>query len=347
MKSITKWLAAVSVVALWSCGETTKPPDGGTSTCSSDATCATKQMCHPVSKRCVPTCDTAMDCPSASQSCAAVMGSTSKTCQCTGDGMCGASQVCQPFGLCTAKCAGASDCPSSYTCDTASGKCKLPSDPCGFGADAGTCTGGKLCDFAAGMCITAATCSTSNPQPDTCGYGNACVGTSCASAVSRPTCGNYTSANPAPSFNPATSTGPIIYKVGPAMPAVPTTNCFKGLTAAAWSLDLYRTDASNFPMQATALGGIWYVRTDGTRIDLTSMGFPASYYVANGKNASVRVYICGDVAPSLAVGFYLTGGNEVCTTASAGTTYAGTTDCTTNPQCGAGKTCNTANGTCM
>ncbi len=329
---------------LAACGGLLPTPDagGGDGTCSSDSSCKTSEVCHPVAKVCVAKCNSTSDCPSASLSCAALSGTSAKVCQCSSDGMCGLTEVCQPYSLCTAKCTSTS-CPSGYTCDSASGKCATPSAPCGFGADAGTCATGKLCNYAAGMCEAAGSCSSSSPQPDTCRYSQQCSGSTCASAVSRPACSNFnTTGGTMASFNPATSSGPIIYAVRAPSPAVPTSVCLKGLQGLSWQLDLYRTD-TDFPAQLTALGGIWYVRSDGVKSDLTA-GLPASYYTANGKNASLRVYICGNVTATTVAGYYLTDGNEVC--ADNGTLFSGSTNCTNDPQCGPGKTCTVATGTC-
>ena len=59
------WLTAAVALALTvGCGDLTGS-DGG-SGCTSDTSCSTGDMCHPVLKTCVPTCTGSGDCPSTS-----------------------------------------------------------------------------------------------------------------------------------------------------------------------------------------------------------------------------------------------------------------------------------------
>ena len=352
------WLfAAVSVADFGlACGDI-GPNDGG-SGCTTDSSCGTGKMCHPLLKTCIPTCTGSGDCPSTAKTCRTFSGADPGDagtalafCQCATDALCGGGNtVCMAATkTCENKCT-ASSCWGGATCNTTTGQ--WGSGGTDGGSDGGTASCGynpstlctvspnTFCDWATLTCKAPATCSTANVQPDTCGYGGYCASGSC-SQVRLPTCANFTPpGGKTPTWMP-NSTGPIIYTIDP--DSSPTTAyCFKGFFVTSMYLNAYRTDASNFPAQLTALGGIWYVDSNGNQQDLTA-GLPGSAYVPNGKQMRLRAYLCAPTSASFNAGYYLTGGNEVCVATPAGT--AGTTNCTTNAQCGS-KTCNTGTGTC-
>lgn len=349
------WLGAAVFLAVFTlaCGEPT-PSDGG-SGCTTDSSCGTGKMCHPVKKECVPTCTGGSDCPSTAKTCATFAGAAAGDggtalafCQCATDALCGGgSTVCMAATkTCEPKCTSTS-CWGGAACNATSGQCGAGGTDAG--ADAGTCSyepsvlcsGTNFCDYTTNTCRAPATCNAANPQPDTCGYSSFCSSGTCGQ-VRLPTCANFTPpGGKTPVFNPRTSTGPVIYRVDDDT-APNAAVCFRGFFVHSMYLNVYRTDASLFPAQMSALGGIFYVNSTGNQQDLTG-GLPASYYVPNGKNMRLRVYLCAPTAASFNAGYYLTGGNEVCPASSGGT--AGTTACTSTAQCGS-KTCNTGTGIC-
>ncbi len=102
--------------------------------CQSDAYCGSGYLCHPVTKTCVVTCESASDCPSSAKSCASTTGATRSFCQCSTDSLCGSSSVCQPTSkLCAPSCVSDDECGTSgQTCERASGRCQAA--PVGYDA---------------------------------------------------------------------------------------------------------------------------------------------------------------------------------------------------------------------
>lgn len=359
-------LAAVTLATFVACGDP-GPNDGG-SGCTSDSSCGTGKMCHPLLKTCLPTCTGGSDCPSTAKTCRTFSGrdpgdagTELPFCQCSTTALCGASTVACMANThtCENKCTSNSGCWGG-TCNTTTGECSGG----GGGGDGGTdggascsynptaippsevrCTGSAamFCNWATNQCVAPAACSGAS-QPGTCGYGAFCGGSAC-DQIHMPTCANFTPPGGAtPTWTPV-STGPIIWKIDTdSSPA--TANCFKGFFNHSMYINAYRTDA-DFPTQLSALGGIFYIDGNGGSQDLTA-GLPGSYYVRDGTNARqmrLRVYLCAKTATAFSAGYRLTNGNESCPTTTGGT--AGTTNCTGNGQCGGGGwTCNTGTGVC-
>ena len=348
-------LAAVSVVVFAACGDLT-PTDGG-SGCTSDSSCGTGKMCHPIQKVCIATCTGGSDCPSTAKTCDVMTGTTSKFCQCATDQLCGGgSTVCMAqTRTCESKCT-ATSCWAGASCNTTTGQCSgggndggtdggVDAGVCNYGTPPATevlCSGSSFCNYFTHQCMGPPTCTSSNVQPDTCGNGGFCSSGNTCGEVYLPSCPAFTpGTGKTPVFDPTVNTGPVIWKIeDDAAPR--TANCFQGFYIHSMYLNAYKTDGSNFPAQLTALSGIWYVKPDGSQLDLTA-GLPASYYVPSGKMMRLRVYLCAQTSSSFTAGYYMTGGNEVCAVTSGGT--AGTTPCTSSAQCGT-LTCDTGTGIC-
>lgn len=328
---VLAFAAAAAVGAFVGCGDPGSGADAGDGSCTSDATCGTGLACHPVTKKCTATCTGGSDCPSSAKTCAAINGSAKSFCQCSTDALCGGSLVCSTLSKqCVSKCTSNAACPSGATCDADAGQCIGATVDAGTdagttdaGVDAGaactlgSCTGGKLCNFTTGACETAAACSTTNVQPDTCGYAGFCSGTSC-DQVGLASCVNFQQTSSMPTFNPRTSTGPIIYGYvdetidDAAFCGAPGTN----IIAYTVTLKAYRTDA-DWPAQTAALPGFFYVKSDGTKTSAVGSMRPSGY-VHTGKSATFKVTLCSTVTSNLGAGFVFDNGNETCVIAAGG-----------------------------
>ena len=279
-----KTAALAASLALAACGSLPNLFDSGTPGCS----CTASQVCHPVTNTCVATCTSASTCPSASQTCSELAGTTSKVCSCTSDNMCGLTEVCQGWGQCAAKCTGASSCPSGYTCNSTSGVCSKPG-----GNDAGM------------------TCTATNQQPDNCGYGRVCqTGGACQDAQ-KGTCSNFSGTHSTSSWTPASGTGPVIYSH---VDENPDDNgaCTAGT---AFTVTLRAYTSGTFPANKSNLPGFKYVTTTGTEIDIPSMLLQQANYTVSTdmKHATMKFTLCSTVAmTSIQAGFYFTGGNPYC-----------------------------------
>jgi hypothetical protein len=223
---------------LSACGE---GGEGG-STCTGDTDCGTGEICHPVAKQCVQTCDQASDCPDYAKTCEGVDVPTdggtatgTKICKCSTDQICagslGETVVCSDeFKICMTKCGSNADCPAGYDCETGTGECKKAgaatctpactanqvcdtsgaTPTCVAKCGQGTCTGGRICNFETGACETASSCAAANPQPDVCTYGQICQSSTCAE-VPKTTCANFGNTHTDPWG--AGFTGAIVYEL--------------------------------------------------------------------------------------------------------------------------------------
>ncbi len=312
--------SAAVVFLIVACGTTPTPSSG----CSTDADCGTGKMCHPLLKSCLATCTGSVDCPSSAKTCATFAGAAASDggalafCQCSTDALCGASQVCQDTSskICTAKCAADADCGTGVKCNTTTGKCGgASSTDAGTKTDAGTATDAGV------------TCNSSN-EPDVCGYGNVCTSTNSCEALADGTCANVTaakdptdtSANPRarPTWTPANGTGPVVYNI-----VDEATNdngaCGGGAAdhPATVTVYAYAQSGFTFPAQRSALPGFWYFNSNGKPIDVTANFDPTDtkkgYTVSSdGKNASIRLTLCGSAVNPLPAAFGFTNGNAEC-----------------------------------
>jgi len=335
MKSVIHGLwvsAAISFALTVGCGEL---PNNNTS-CTSDSSCSSGEMCHPILKKCIPSCTGSGDCPSSAKTCATITGQAfdadagvSAFCQCATDALCNGGSsgtlVCMTATkTCETKCASSSDCPTGYTCDTATGQCSGGGGQDGGTSCAGTdwdsCGTGQVCNFTTNFCATPGACSTANAQPDTCGFGGFCASGTC-SQVHKPTCANFTPpGGKTPVFDPRTtaSPAPIIYKYDD-LSADDTGFCPSGTNAFSVMLYAYRTDA-DWPAVLSAVPGFFYVKTDGSETSATSQIRPMSGYTPNGRAATFKATFCSQtITSNLQVGFYFTNGNEFCAIAAQGT----------------------------
>lgn len=274
-----------------------------------------------------------------------------KFCQCTDTKFCtgensGSSTICNKNSfLCEVKCGSDADCSGGRTCDTVSGECRgtLPGGGTDGGTDGGTptctpaCTATQYCDttgttptcvnkctlgscttgtcnLTTGKCDAVKTCTDNNAQPDVCSYGQWCKGTACAD-VPPATCSNITNHSPAITFDPATSTGPVIFSVTKTTqdpnqwcqdPAAPDNIRV--------SLRAYNKNGATWPAQKSGVSGFFYVKVAGTDVDATTLVRPSGYTLQNGdKVATFLVNFCVPSSQTnLQIGFYFTGGNPFC-----------------------------------
>ncbi len=187
----------------------------------------------------------------------------------------------------------------------------------GVACTLGSCGATRTCNFTTGACQAASTCTTVNPQPDTCGYAGFCGSTTCAQ-VKPPTCSNFQQPGSMPSFNPRTNTGPIIYGFvdetidDASFCGAPGSN----IISYSLTLNVYRTDV-DWPLATTALPGFFYVKTDGTKVSAVTMMRPSGYRPV-GKTATFKVTLCSQATSNVSAGFYFDNGNEMCALAASG-----------------------------
>ena len=280
--------------------------DKGADTCTTNADCAGTEICHPTSNVCVATCSSASDCPDTAKTCAPLGGSgadaTKNICKCSTDVLCnggtGSSStdlVCSNLDrVCVTKCSSNANCGTGRTCNTGTGQCEQG----GGGNPGGTCTG---------------------EGQSTCSYGQFCSSSRCTPAPVAPTtCENFTSNRP--SWDPASSTGPVIYQVSRIRYEVGSGNCNPmggAPDAFILSVRAYRTDA-DWPATRAGLSGFFYVTTAQARFNVVDSGLlvPGTGYnrnPANSKDAEFQVYLCRPTgSQNLQVGFFFTNGNPVC-----------------------------------
>jgi hypothetical protein len=310
----TFWmLTALSAMSLVMTG---CPEDGGGSvTCSSDTDCLESEICHPTAKACVTTCTSSADCPDSAKTCAAVTtGSTTQVCQCSTDALCNtdraeADLVCSTLDkVCAPKCAADLDCGTGRTCDTATGQCKA--GPTGVDCTFGSCTAAnQVCNSTTNKCEAAATCT--GTAQGTCAYGQFCNGTTCAQPA-KPTCSNLAS-KPAASFTPASGTGYIVYGVEK-REFGGTTGCGTGTQRVIPRISFYTKDGT-LPAGEEGLNGGFYVTVNGNEIGLVPANMLNYTRAADGKSATVDVFLCADDAiSSINLAFFFTGGNGFCST---------------------------------
>lgn len=301
------WLsAAASVVFAMGCGGD-DTPDGGSGACSTDATCGSGKACHPILKTCVATCSGSSDCPSSEKTCAKIANSAASFCTCSTNELCAAAvgnNICNSATRqCSAKCT-ANSCPSGFTCNTTSGDCAAG------GTDAGT---------DAGVTDAGVACTSTNFEPDVCGYANVCYTNNlCDAASNDTTCANIASSN-FPGWNPASSTGPVIFNVTD--DADVAAGC-TGATDVAFTTTVYAYAGPNYTFPATigaATQLTYYTSTGAVRpvnnvlVGSTSNAW-SGYTIDNGgKNVSVKMTLCAPAGTTaLTAGFAFSGGNAYC-----------------------------------
>lgn len=312
--------------------------DGGTG-CASDSACSATETCHPVLRRCLPTCSGSSDCPDSQKTCATFTGlppgnaaGLRAFCQCATDALCDRGApglLCQPLTkVCDFRCT-AGSCPGGAPCDTATGKCGATVSDAGV-PDAGSsctfgaCPGGRVCDPASEACIAPPRCSTANPQPDVCAYGFICAGVGCAEAPRTGLgCPNFANVVTPTLWNPVglrSGAGPVTVDV--ANRTDDATFCASNAVPFSGRHQLYAAPlalgGTNFPAAGAMLpaGFINYVRSDGQVIDVQRPAlFRSSGYVVSRdlKNLTLDFTLCLPAGTTSATaGFYAEGGNAVC-----------------------------------
>jgi hypothetical protein len=287
--------AAMGLLMFVACGE--GGGDGVGASCTSDASCPSGEICHPDAKVCVKTCTAGTDCPDSAKNCAAISGTnTTKICKCTTDQLCaggatmGSSAICSDlFDVCMTKCGSNTDCPSGTICQTSSGEC-------------GTTLG--------------ATCSTTDPQPAICSYGQYCTGT--CQAVPPATCSNFTVSGHGTSWSATSSSGPIIYSLTQSG-GFPNTlgGCNPGQSSARVHLRAYRTSSTFSTTDPQAvLNELHYVLENGTESSSKPYVVPSSYVLSNNnRNAEFDLGFCPpDTVGQFTAGLHFVDGNEACVT---------------------------------
>jgi len=280
--------------------------DKGSDTCTTNADCAGTEICHPTSNVCVATCSSASDCPDTAKTCAPLGGSgadaAKNICKCSTDVLCNGGTgskstdlVCSNLDrVCVTKCSSNANCGTGRTCNTGSGQCEQGG---GGGGTGGTCTG---------------------TGQSTCAYGDYCNNATCADAPLAPTtCSNFPASN-RPSWDAASSTGPVIYQVSRITYQAGSSYCAASAPDAfIVSVRAYRTDA-DWPATRGNLSGFFYVTTETRSFDVVGQGLlvPNTGYnrsTTNPRDAEFQVYLCRPAnSQQIQVGFYFTGGNPVC-----------------------------------
>jgi len=280
---MTASLAAAALFAA-SCGR------GNVGECETDDDCESGFVCHTGAAVCVASCETEADCEDARYpSCAAIPGTTDTlACLCS-ESSCGEGQVCSTtLSVCLTTCTTDSNCGSGEVCDTESGTC-VPGTPAGT------------------------ECSNTKAQPDVCAYGEYCnASNTCADVALVSTCANFSSHGA--TFNPTTSTGPVIYEVTKKSYAADAAFCGAGNpTRVQVTVKAYSKDA-DFPATDATLEsgtgpfGLHYVLENGSEGEVAITG-----YTRSGKTATFTMNFCRPT-DSTTFGFaaHFVSGNEVC-----------------------------------
>lgn len=162
-------------------------PGSGPKKCAANGDCTSgKEICHPVGKVCVPTCNAGADCPANQKNCAPVKDAagketTEKVCQCATSELCkgddkASKLVCSTVdNVCETACAADGDCSgfNNRKCDTAKTFCVVKEAPkCTKDADCTDTTKPK-CNTTTGACEAAVKCT---------------ANTDCAKDTTKPLC---------------------------------------------------------------------------------------------------------------------------------------------------------------
>ncbi|MFP2926055.1 hypothetical protein ACLESO_12715 [Pyxidicoccus sp. 3LG] len=259
--------------------------------CTDSTGCLASELCHPTAKLCVQTCTSGADCPDSAKTCAALSGTDARrVCRCSTDALCNADRstedlVCSiPDAVCIPKCTTDLDCSQGQVCETATGHCEVPGGP-GL-----ACTG---------------------EGQSNCDYGLYCASSVCTYPPT-PTCPNYENF---PHKGELGTTANILYDARTVSFATDTDAC--GTTnPTRLKIALSAYSYQPFPTTRSGLAGFFYVRTDGSRVDGTSLLFSGTDYTVSGANrerAELVVSLCvGAASDTISAGFYFTNGNFLC-----------------------------------
>lgn len=321
-------LAAVAVTA---CGDDNTP-----ATCSTNDDCKVGTFCNP-KKVCAEGCRSNAECTNGGTCNTSTGQCSTPSNTCTKNEDCPTGQFCNGQQTCVAGCRSSAECTNGQTCDTNTGTCATPTctpactgnQVCDNHQGAGNptcvdrctwdgCDSGLNCNLQTGLCEIAQACNSANPQPDVCLYGQYCAGTDFCDYVPKATCVNFNTGGTTPTWNPATSTGPIITNL--------VATYFGSDPAYCSSTDPYKlakvtfeayTPTGTLPTDgSTFRQSLHYVLTDGTESSSADKPYVVNYSLTNnGKNASVELYFCLPATTTdFSAGLVLTGGNEACVT---------------------------------
>ena len=154
-----------------------------------------------------------------------------------------------------------------------------------------------------------------HPQPSECSYGSYCGSGGTCQAVPTPTCSNFSS-YPVP-WDPATSSGPVIYAADLLSFATDDTYCPPTIpTRLRTRIRAYST-SGGLPKTASELASVFsYVRANGSSVGDTSL-FSNIVTSEDLKNTEFEVSLCFSASQNpVTLGFYFEGGNAYCQTAS-------------------------------
>lgn len=260
---------------------------------------------------------------------------------CVTNADCELHEFCNPHHACTIGCRATADCFAGTVCITATGECAQLPEPvctpscggaqvCDDHAGAGVptcvdrctydgCDSSQNCDLTTGLCRIAASCDSTLPQPDSCLYGQVCTASDVCDYVPKATCSSFTAGGKTPTWNPATSTGPIIASLEP-LELVPdidfcstTRNQF---VLAKVRMTAYRTTGAFGLQEPDFLSELHLYRADGT--EATGDERPLAFNLLpsdDQRNVSVDIYFCVPGTPTEVVaGLQFQGGNEACVT---------------------------------
>jgi hypothetical protein len=311
------WLTAAAAIAfaISGCGEMNPGTDSGSNTCTSDTSCGAGKACHPVLKECQKTCTGATDCPSQEKTCKAINASTALFCTCSTDPFCAAAvpgNICNAVTQqCSSKCTTTS-CPTAYTCNATSGQC-IANAPTDGGTDGGTDAGMNM---DAGVA-----CTSTNFEPDVCGYAKVCYANNLCDTAADDRCANITAAIAATNYtawNPASSTGPVIYNV------TDDTDVAAGCTGVgdvAFTTTVYAYSGTTlFDTNITAAIQLAYYTSLGAKrpingVQVGNVSNAWSHYTVSngGKNAEMKMTLCAPAGTTtLTTGFAYSVGNAYC-----------------------------------
>ncbi|MFY0528927.1 hypothetical protein ACN28I_39160 [Archangium gephyra] len=157
-------------------------------------------------------------------------------------------------------------------------------------------------------------CTLTDPQPSMCGYGSFCGASSTCQTVPAPTCENF---NKFPvSWDPATSSGPVIYGAELLSFAADATNCFSGRPMRIRTRIRAYSPSGRLPTTPSELAAVFsYVRPDGSSVVDASQ---YSNVVTSGDltHTEFEVRVCVSDLPTVNLGFYFEEGNGYCQTAT-------------------------------
>jgi hypothetical protein len=226
--------------------------------------------------------------------------------------------------VCVTKCSSNADCSTGRTCNTDSGQCEQGGGvpKCSSNADCGT---GRTCNTDSGQCEqggggnTDGTCT--GEGRSTCSYGQFCSNSKCTPAPVAPAnCKGF--AYNRPSWDPVSSTGPVIYQISRISYEVGYRYCHTDTgmpDAFIVSVRAYRADA-DWPVLA---GWPWFFLNYGGNEHINLFHrllygglVPQSYKrtPANFKDAEFQFYLCSSTRDSSdsQAGFFFANGNPVC-----------------------------------